>query len=362
MDDLEQLLGAIEAVPTFLTRYALWVTSDLQGALAGKQGRFPPEKLHAMAVELSRRGTNPAEAISEKNLQKLRDYVPAEAEAQRLEKAKASARTQPEITQPRESVEPTDAVTPSELEPISVWSILERALKLYVANFVHFIAILAVAQVPAALLRPTQTALGVRPAAFVFAVVVFCLGILSQGALVKSVSEAYLGNKTTLSGSYRSALRKLPTLVWATILVLVVIGIGYLFCFAPGIIFSIWLMLTIPAIVLEDMKATQAMGRSKRLVSGYFFKVLWLLIVVGALTLIALLPCFFVRGAVARVAEGDPAVSGAMVRMVFVLVLIILTSIGIASTVVLYYDLRNRKEGLDLATLARSSEPVGPAL
>ncbi len=193
-----------------------------------------------------------------------------------------------------------------QFEPMSVGRIFDRAFLIYRNNFLRFITIVAVIEVPLALLSTVSGSWGrtkattsysrtsepgpVQPGARVasrqydssyevpsaFGLVGVIAGVLlqlvgtmlCQAALIKNVSEAYLGNEITIGQAYQFALPKAVTLVLAAICVGLVVGLGFLLLVVPGVIFALWFFLTTPAIVVENHSATSGMSRSKALVAG----------------------------------------------------------------------------------------------
>ena len=67
---------------------------------------------------------------------------------------------------------------------------------------------------------------------------------LCQAALIKNISELYLGREATVGQSYRYVIPKLLTLIGAGILVTLVVSMGYILLIVPGVIFTLWLALT----------------------------------------------------------------------------------------------------------------------
>ena len=71
-------------------------------------------------------------------------------------------------------------------------------------------------------------------------------------------------------------------MLWVSILVGLVVGIGFILLIIPGIIFLTMLSVTIPALIVEDHGGTAAMGRSWNLVKGHFWHVLGMIVVAGS--------------------------------------------------------------------------------
>jgi len=263
-------------------------------------------------------------------------------------------------------------------EPMSVSQILDRAFRLYRANFVRFIAIVAVVQIPIGLIMLGATGLleegtkaAIQPgavpgqvevdtSALVTALILFALAIvamvfgqtLCNAALIKSVSESYLGNEVTVGEAYGFVLPKVGAIILAGVLVTLVVMVGLVLLIVPGIIFSLWYMLTTQAIVIEDLKAGQGMKRSKALASGNLGKIFGLVLVVG---IISWLVNLLFQGVGGAVTANMPPASGQAVQALLNLVgQILVTPIGAAAMILVYYDLRIRKEGFDLEMLALS--------
>jgi len=252
-------------------------------------------------------------------------------------------------------------MTTQQFEPMSSGQILDRVFRLYKGNFVRFIAIVAIIKVPLALLTMIWLVTGglstigliVGPLALAF------LGIVGQslcsGALMKSVSESYLGNEVTVSESYRFILPKLGTLVWASILVGLIVAVGFLLLVVPGVIFMLWYYLAIPAIVLEGLKARRGMGRSRLLVKGNLGKVFVIGLVVFLIGLIVGSVFQYGGSILAGAVAGTNITASTLIIQLSSLVgQILVMPIGAAAAILLYYDLRIRKEGFDLEMLAQS--------
>jgi site-specific recombinase len=65
------------------------------------------------------------------------------------------------------------------------------------------------------------------------------------------------------------------SLFWVTIINAVVVGVGFLLLVVPGIIFSVWFSFSMYVLIWEDIKGVEALKRSKALVNGYWWSILW---------------------------------------------------------------------------------------
>jgi len=260
-------------------------------------------------------------------------------------------------------------------EPMSVGGILDRSFRLYRQRFVRFLAIVAIIQVPLHLLTlaftvfitfglgSMQGSSDSESAAILFAVlglgwVLFVLLTvvgqqLSTAALLKGVSESYLGRDVSVGQAYRFVVPKLLSLIGSALLVGLIAGLGYMLCVVPGVIFSLWYALTAPSIVLEGHRALGGMARSKQLASGNLGRIFLVFLVVFLIT-IAFTLVFQMAGqflAMALLAQ-QPLAAMALQQLLQMIPAILIMPIGAAATALLYYDLRIRKEGFDLEMLA----------
>jgi hypothetical protein len=178
--------------------------------------------------------------------------------------------------------------------------------------------------------------------------------IISQlvtGATTRAAIVATAGGKPSIGESYRFAGRVLGSLIVISLLsALVVLG-GLLLLVIPGIVFAIRLVAAVPALVAENVRGSEALRRSWRLVKGDGWYVFGWLLVSGILA-------GLVSGLVTAPFGGDhwvrQAVAGAVASS--------LTTPFVTCVIVLIYlDLRARKEGLDRESLARQLREDAPA-
>ncbi len=256
---------------------------------------------------------------------------------------------------------------------MSVGQILDRTFVLYKNNFARFIAIIAIVQVPLNLLMIGVTTI-LLPQLIVSAesgisdmflpsmlglLLVLLLAAVAQqlsiGALAKCVSESYLGNEATVGQVYRFVWPKLWRLFGASLLVALIVMAGSLLLLIPGIIFHVWYVLTSQTIVIEDRGATEGMARSKSLVAGNFWKVLGLVVVVFLITWIVSYVFNYAGGLISQwTGVKDPLLLILIAQPFALIGQVLAAPIGAAAMILLYYDLRIRKEGFDLEMLARS--------
>jgi len=140
-------------------------------------------------------------------------------------------------------------------------------------------------------------------------VVGLAIGTLYQGMVVGLVRDVQDGRRDSSVGDLmRFALPVLGPLLGAGILAGFGIGFGFVLLVVPGLyLATIWAVIA-PAIVIERRGIFDAFGRSRQLVSGNGWPVLWTILVAYLITFVA---------AIALTAVADAIANGPLVRIVF---------------------------------------------
>jgi len=293
------------------------------------------------------------------------------------------------------------------LAPKSLEAILKETFSIYKSNFLRLIAIVAIVQVPVAilaavanLLMPIYGELGteaVSPLMYLFWIPIylalFAASILMGGAVIHAVSEQYFNQPVNISRAYSFAWQRMGDMFWAVILAyLAIFGIflaailisvilsvavggtyGWLIAFAIAVtlIFIVapaaiylginWAFI-LPTALLEGCGPTAAMSHSAALVKQNWWRVMGIMLLL--LTIVSLIAMIFYMPAM--IGTTTWAISGAMTGaetelptgiMVWAIIGgaiggIISAPIGIIGITLLYFDLRVRKQGYSLDALA----------
>ena len=117
---------------------------------------------------------------------------------------------------------------------------------------------------------------------------------ISISALLFSVK-----NETGIIASYRQSFKSIFSYILVVILGILVITGGYVLLIIPGIIFSVWFSLAIYSFIFEGKRGLEALIRSKQLVSGNFWKVVWRSIFISIIVFLICLP-FVILGEVLK--------------------------------------------------------------
>ncbi|RII19879.1 hypothetical protein DSC45_07700 [Streptomyces sp. YIM 130001] len=227
------------------------------------------------------------------------------------------------------------------------------------------------------------------------------LGTFVVTALLTMVtSRAVLGKSVTSSEAWRDARPQLPRLLGLTFVLPLLAALVVGLCMVPGILISVtsgsdagialamlgalagavlavWLMvrfsLSSPALMLEKQSIRKSLGRSAKLVRGSWWRVfgiqLLAAILVNVMVSIIVIPFTFIAVALSGDGvSGFLGTGGGDVGWTFLIVSGIGSVIGsmlafpitAGVTVLLYVDLRIRREALDLE-LVRAAGLSGPA-
>jgi len=257
-----------------------------------------------------------------------------------------------------------DSTNIPRFEAMTTGALLDRAFRLYTSNFSLMLGITAAAYVPFYLimliieshLKTNVQVTGVSLSTLLFQLVFMVLWAsiafpIAGGAATYAISERYLGNDITISAALRLTLSRFWRLSVAQITATIRVMFGLLLLIVPGILWILSYSLVVPAILVENQKAIPSLRRSRDLVKGHRGKVFCILCVISLLQWIAILGVSMISGMIFHVESGSGGVlNSATVNLASIFV----TPLGIVATILLYYDMRIRKEGFDLEMLSRA--------
>jgi hypothetical protein len=238
--------------------------------------------------------------------------------------------------------------------------ILTAAFEIYKKNATNLIVIVAIVVVPLQFishfvsgvlfepkketvligtLRVTQTATRSFGTGVLVLLITLIISIVItsalQAALVRAAAQTTVGDQVDVDESYRFGFAHLGGVLGASILVAIVVGIGFILLIVPGIIFATMLAVTIPVLVIERKGVTASMGRSWELAKGHFWHVLGTIVVAGLIAGV-------ISGAIGAIGSSNwflGWIFGSIGQ-------IIVAPFSAMVSVLLYLDLRTRSESL----------------
>ena len=265
----------------------------------------------------------------------------------------------------------------ADLKPRTVWEIVDDAFDMYRERFSLLASISAVVIAPALLLYTTVGAGAISDlfrssdgpdhlwsATRSLAWTMPLLGIayvLQSGATAFAVRDTLTGQPSTLVSVFQRTFRRALPLVASSL----IIGFFSLLsiCVIIGPLFVIaWYSFTPQGILLEDRKLLDAAKRSRDMAASYFSKILGMMMLTGSVGAIlhlgfsALITFVFAQlGAHGNGTPYDRESTEGVIRSVTSSVITVLIApIPAIATSLLYYDLRVRREGLDIESEAES--------
>lgn len=196
---------------------------------------------------------------------------------------------------------------------------------------------------------------------------------LATAACFRAIARAYLGQKPDWRESLRFAAKRMPQILWIGVIYVAVVVLGLLVLVVPiavagTVAFAVvgailimglfvWLSvawsLGLPALLVEDVRGGKALRRSHNLVKGRWWQT-FAIIALG----------FLLAGVLSAVVEGVfigvilvGLDSSSLLALVLTSIaglagLLVTTPFQAAILLVIYFDLRVRKEGYDLELLA----------
>jgi len=269
----------------------------------------------------------------------------------------------------------------ADLRPRFVWDIVDDAFDLYRERFGLLCGISAAVNAPAYLLYILLTASAVSAlnnrtgsdpfggivelyqSVFLSLPLLSIAQVFQGGATALVVQDMLEGNQenSTLAGAYRRVFRRALPIIGAAFLVGVAVLTG-LCAFGIGALYAgVITAFVSQCILLEGRGISSAFQRSRDLAQNAFGKVLGMNLLVGIITAI-------ISGGLSGLAEifflfvewGDnSAVQQAqkyvVTQSLTSIVAILLAPIASVALTLLYFDLRVRREGLDIAEAAKEA-------
>ncbi|GHF77210.1 hypothetical protein FHX82_005945 [Amycolatopsis bartoniae] len=183
------------------------------------------------------------------------------------------------------------------------------------------------------------------------------------GFITVVVGRAVLGRPVTFREALTELRPRLLPLLGLTVLVTIIVMIASVFLVIPGIWLWTLLSLAAPALVLEQSRIGESMRRSRRLVSGSWWRVFGILVLtaIAAWIISTIIEIPFGVG-VGLSSDPTQAVNQSAGSLLLsslggVIAETIVGPFTAAATALLYIDQRMRKEGMDIQ-LARSAGTV----
>ncbi len=247
--------------------------------------------------------------------------------------------------------------------------ILDAAVAIYRAQFGALVRIIAIVVVPVQILNvlvslsslpSTSSASSVFDARgtiwvplagnLVTNIIVLLSTAFATAAVTSLVADVYVSaNQMTARRSLGVAWHRLGPVLGLALLVSLLVLAGSAMCLVPGIWLQVSLAVAMPAMILEQTKVSPAISRSFALVKGRWWACAGVHYLGSLLTVVVSLSLTGALAYAVHAAHVHGDLANAIVGGVTGLVASLLTVPFLAcAVVVLYFDLRIRKEGFDV--------------
>jgi hypothetical protein len=234
---------------------------------------------------------------------------------------------------------PVDAYyQPAELR---IGSVLSKAFEVLFGNFVTFIAISAVATIPA-IYYEWATLTGSHGNRWLEIALRVVLSSLCEAMVLYAAFQTLRSRPVSIAGSVARGLQRFFPVIGTAFFSTIIVMLGFLLLVIPGLIASIMLALALPVCVVERLGPIESLSRSAELTKGYRWQIFGALFAVGIVEMVA-----SVAIAVARHTD-----TLALYLALFFVVTVLFRAYQSVLIAIIYHDLRVIKDGIDLEGIA----------
>jgi hypothetical protein len=260
------------------------------------------------------------------------------------------------------------------LRPMGYGEFINEAFDVYKRNFVLFAGIGAILYIVEGLM---ETALVNHPAykGFLSDASDF-LPAVAAVPIIKAITDCCLGKEASVAGAWRFVLRRSVPLLLTSLLAMLLFAVGLVALVVPGIVVSVWIFFLWNVMIAEERYYGDAIRRSRELAAGQWVRILN----VSLLTLLLAFAVFFCIAVLAVSGEeliqaafraltgqapnltnpGRRSVGAELFdQMMGAAIMAIATPLLALLPSLLYFDVRVRKEGLDIELLAEELSEDG---
>ncbi len=232
--------------------------------------------------------------------------------------------------------------------------VFERIFKIYGDQFTLLIPAALVLFIPVAILNGLLLTSGGVFVALATTAITLIATFWYQGMVVEAVVDILDGRRDHTVGSlFSSATPFIGRLIGAGILATIIITIGFILIIIPGFIALTFLAVVAPAVVIDRAGVTQALGRSRQLVSDNAWRVFGVIVVLFLLTAV-------VSGIVNGIGGSISDDSFAAYAITDLIVHVVLVPLSAIAATVLYVELRRAKGDPLAEDTTETAQPPPP--
>ena len=265
---------------------------------------------------------------------------------------------------------------PLRLRPLEIGDLLDETFRMYRRHFLLFAAIAVILAIPSAALYGLALAwfstglqatsdtssvgpvLGFLGAIGAAGIVSFVFLPFSHSAIIYAASESAIGRPVTAGAVLMGVLRRyFPLLGYWVLFNTLTAEIALVLCIAPFILwiwaFVMWVAV-VPAMFVENIGLGAAIGRSRQLLQGRWWRTFLILF----LTYVLYFVLSIALGGFINIAQGllglvvSEFIASAIALTSSQVIAALLAPVAQIVFVLIYFDLRVRREALDLFQMA----------
>lgn len=246
-------------------------------------------------------------------------------------------------------------------QPQSIGQVLDSGFRLYRACLkpvipLAFVGALFTALPSLLMTPPGDATAGSPPAAMsgadaVLMVVSFLATIVFFAAIIHSMNQTAKNEPCSASAAFKVGLKRGVPLFFGGFLYGLVVVMGFILLIVPGLILTVTAMLFSAAMIVDNLGPLDGVKKSHKLVWGNWWRTATVITVPTALYFALFIGAMIVFGVAGAAGTMDvsPTVASYGYALFTVVTSTLLSPLFYAVILTLYYDLKLRKEGGDLA-------------
>jgi hypothetical protein len=197
------------------------------------------------------------------------------------------------------------------------------------------------------------------PTYWVIYVVSVAGSLWALGALYLKIAAIGSDSDMSIGVALGNSISRVPLLFLTTILFVIAFLIGCLLLIIPGVILLVSLMLSFNLVLYEGKGPVAALIDSHKLVWGNWWRTAAILTVGFIIVVVMYMLAVFLMGTALPFASDDAMMFGLLSGLVIgVLMNVLVTPFYVALVIAIYWDLKLRKEGGDLAARVGALNPA----
>jgi MFS family permease len=165
-----------------------------------------------------------------------------------------------------------------------IGKVFSRAWSVFSRNFVTFMLVIGIANLPSLLLTQPDPAASpmenLNPTFFLVLVLTIVLSTLGQAMVLYGAFQDMRGRPVRLADCFTIGLRRLFPIVGLTIVMVLALGLAAILLIFPAVMLAMMWFVATPVCVVEQVGPLRSMGRSRELTKGHRWRIFGMLLVI----------------------------------------------------------------------------------